>query len=305
MGESSVDRSFLILVVLSLLLIGARDSNKIIIFTSQIFIIITLFRTNKIKIAIISSILIFLFILAQSPFSKERHKENMLNIISGFVLPNTTVSEYFVENGMPKLLAEKGVNFRPQKFSEVNITEMFGYRDVVKEFSGNFLDKSSGVYFKYILSNPFFVLDLFINNKNLILEQYWNKDGLGGYSKLGGVIFWPEPKSMVPAISQQPLKISPTDFIPVNFKIIILAISTLVFFVKRNCISPQFLFLSYLGIVYAVASFISDLWEPGEMARHSLIGGILFSLGIWGLILQLLYIAKVIAVKKIFGTRNI
>lgn len=207
----------------------------------------------------------------------------MFNVLAGYVLPTESVRNYFVDRGFPAGVADRGKGLKAQPWCGVRPQEIERARGAAAVPREAIRDGSL-IWARWLLSHPGYVTRQAYRDIDCVLGQsFGNSPVWKPISAPTDVEAFPKPGDQVLTIQTEPIRAAPSDFVPVRARFwvaLVAAVSLLGIWVKRR--EPHLLmavFLVSAGLMNAIASYFSDLWEPGEMMRHALVGSVLFNVG--------------------------
>jgi len=263
-----------VLLLTALIASGSRDANLLFIVLWGAYVLLRNYRhlkswQNGVIVAGLLTICIF-----QYPHASKRHMVNMKNLMVGFVLPNPAVSSFFVRHGMPASL-DGGATLKPQKWCSADIREMEQRLNRL-EISDKQLKQASRIYAWWLLAHPGYVMRQALADRECILGQSVARE------RTSDALFT-HPGDKVTTIQEGVVRLALSDYFGVSERLIAaLSISCLflaIYPVRRSVYMPMCVFLVTSGLADAVSAYFSDLWEPGEMIRHALIGAVIFNVG--------------------------
>jgi hypothetical protein len=271
----------IIYILLSSIVVSARDTNIIFVFFGTAFLLYENKKNLSNKNIFLLLISIIIMLSAQLHFSKARHKVNIEHIVVGMVLPDSSIRSFFEKFGMPKEMYKYNKNFEYQEPGEADIQKIFSYMEQLKKNDQKYyISQASGIYGLFLLTHPLWVMEMSWNHRSQILNQYWGEQSLGGYLKRGNDKILVSPDDLVPVIASAPKRISPLDYVPLDIKLLIYCCALLSFIFSKEDFLFLSVFISSLGLSYSLLGFFGDLWELGEMVRHGFLGSIIFNFGI-------------------------
>jgi len=273
----------LLLALCALFAAGTRDSIVMLVILGMAYVI--LLNRNLLKRWQI--LLVFLCLTAVSVNQvihfRERQSYTTSHIIAGFVLPDPEIRKNFTDMGMPETIG-LGFHLNSQPWCSANYQQILGGLYAMK-IPMDFIKKAPNLYMRWLLSHPFYILKQSYNDLDCILGQSFTESPSFHFGKYPtSEVSFPRPGEKVITIQQGLSRISPSDFLGIRTKLVLAALCSafllIVLFKRRDAYISAPLFLVFSGVLNAVASYFSDLWEPSEMLRHAFIGSILFNVGV-------------------------
>lgn len=199
----------------------------------------------------------------QSFGAQHRHQLNAENIMAGAVIPNAEVRNYFAENGMPARLQALGDVAAPQDLANIDLTELKRIgRLMTADARGDadtraFLDKARGLYIRFLVTHPGYILTHAWRNWRLIFAfrfpaspSEWGND------------------------------ISVADYFPSAVGVALFLGCFILPSLRRDRFAWLPLTFAAVGAANALLAFLGDVWERSEMTRHAAIGSVTLRCGL-------------------------
>ncbi len=293
-------------IFLALLCAGARDSNVMIVIAGVGYLFIRGIRSiNRIDMALIVAFVMAIAAL-QMHSASSRHRVNMAHIMTGFIIPNEAPRTFFFKNGWPgRGLHYEGLH--QENWCSANYINILRGEYKIK-LSDEEVNWGRGLYIDWILQNPYYFLKTAISDRSCILGQsFTDSISLKFYEARAMVSSsasdrWVPPTSNVYSAGREIGRLY--DYIPLDARLIgalcFCAFLASISFKIKSLAYIDGVFICGLGVINAVASYFSDLWEPSEMLRHSMIGAVLFDVGLALMVMHVLYCILMIRNKSFY-----
>ena len=293
-------------ILLALICAGARDSNVMIVVAGVGYLLIMGVRSiNKIDMALIVAFVMAIAAL-QMHSASSRHLVNMAHIITGFIIPNEAPRTFFFKNGWPgRDLQYEGLH--QENWCSANYINILRGEYKIK-LSDEEVNWGRGLYMDWILQNPYHFVKSAISNRSCILGQSFTDSISLKYYEARVMLStsasdrWVPPASDVYVGGREIGRLY--DYIPLDLRLIgALFLCVFLVSISFNIKSLAYMdgvFVSGLGVINSVVSYFSDLWEPAEMLRHSMIGAVLFEVGLALMIVHALHFILVARAKLVY-----
>ena len=259
---------FAFFTLFTLIVTCTRDTHIfMIIFAVPLLLKMPLHRHEKI---LFITLILYLSIACQLN-ATYRHRTNMLNIITGVVLPDQEKRDFFIQRGMPineKLFRDPEV-IKQWDFSTLHFAPIHHANKKVEKVMHGFLNQAQSVYTRYLLSHPSYIIKNLQNYHQQIFNQSYTE-------QTGHFIL---------------TKLSLMDDIPLDGLALLGFMALLVHCVLPRTVQQEKDFLFYAaifmvaGFTNTVIAFHGDFWSLAEMKRHTLIGSLFFKMGCVSLLL--------------------
>jgi hypothetical protein len=285
-----------LILVVTAFEMATRDANVLLALSGIAFLVVA---NREVTIGAgarwILVMLVVVVAAGQSLTARIRFPVNGKNILAGAVLPNENMRDFFFKHGMPTAFEAAAAEAKPQSLDAADIDEM---REVEKKALAGlapedkqFFGEIGGVYAKYLLTHPEYVIGDVARHWRLIFAQTADMDAMIARGPLESppAQKFVHPGETTPFIAGASTRLSAADLVPPVVGLALVVLCVLPPWLRpREMWSWTPLFLAAAGFVNATLGFFGDVWERSEMERHAFVGSVVLRLGLTLCVLRLI-----------------